>query len=120
MQDGEAYAYLLSTLAPELSSKTMIETSDPKERAKKVLETAEKLDCTRYVTSKDIVEGSANLNLAFVAQIFQNRLVRREKRPSLCLNLRLTRFHNKVQQLTSMCYTYTSCLCLHHEHITII
>ncbi|CAD6250516.1 unnamed protein product [Miscanthus lutarioriparius] len=73
MQDGEAYAYLLSTLAPELSSKTMIETSDPKERAQKVLETAEKLDCTRYVTSKDIVEGSANLNLAFVAQIFQNR-----------------------------------------------
>ncbi|CAO2046370.1 unnamed protein product [Urochloa humidicola] len=73
VKDGEAYAYLLSTLAPEHSSKTMIETSDPKERAKKVLETAEKLDCTRYVTSKDIVEGSANLNLAFVAQIFQNR-----------------------------------------------
>nr|CAB3447073.1 unnamed protein product [Digitaria exilis] len=73
VKDGEAYAYLLSTLAPEHSSKTMIETSDPKERAKKVLETAEKLDCTRYVTSKDITEGSANLNLAFVAQIFQNR-----------------------------------------------
>jgi hypothetical protein len=53
----------------------MIETSDPKERAKKVLETAEKLECTRYVTSKDIVEGSANLNLAFVAQIFHNRQV---------------------------------------------
>nr|CAB3450203.1 unnamed protein product [Digitaria exilis] len=73
VKDGEAYAYLLSTLAPEHSSKTMIKTSDPKERAKKVLETAEKLDCTRYVTSKDITEGSANLNLAFVAQIFQNR-----------------------------------------------
>ncbi|PAN06757.1 hypothetical protein PAHAL_1G286400 [Panicum hallii] len=73
VKDGEAYAYLLSTLAPEHSSKSMIETSDPKERAKKVLETAEKLDCTRYVTSKDIVEGSTNLNLAFVAQIFQNR-----------------------------------------------
>jgi plastin-1 len=75
VQDGEAYAYLLSALAPEHSSKTMIETSDPKERAKKVLETAEKLKCTRYVTPKDIVEGSANLNLAFVAQIFQNRQV---------------------------------------------
>uniref|UniRef100_A0A0E0K1P8 Calponin-homology (CH) domain-containing protein n=1 Tax=Oryza punctata TaxID=4537 RepID=A0A0E0K1P8_ORYPU len=71
--DGEAYAYLLNTLAPELSSATMIETSDPNERAKKVLETAEKLECTRYVTSKDIVEGSANLNLAFVAQIFHHR-----------------------------------------------
>ncbi|KAG8060477.1 hypothetical protein GUJ93_ZPchr0002g23206 [Zizania palustris] len=51
----------------------MIETSDPNERANKVLETAEKLECTRYVTPKDIVEGSANLNLAFVAQIFQHR-----------------------------------------------
>ncbi|GJN21450.1 hypothetical protein PR202_gb08923 [Eleusine coracana subsp. coracana] len=64
VKDGEAYAYLLSALAPEHSSKTMIETTDPKERAKKVLETAEKLECTRYVTPKDIVEGSANLNLA--------------------------------------------------------
>nr|BAK07719.1 predicted protein [Hordeum vulgare subsp. vulgare] len=73
VKDGEAYAYLLSALAPEHSSTTMIETTDPKERAKKVLETAEKLDCTRYVTSKDINEGSANLNLAFVAQIFQQR-----------------------------------------------
>ncbi|BAF09188.1 fimbrin-5 [Oryza sativa Japonica Group] len=73
VKDGEAYAYLLNTLAPELSSTTMIETSDPNERAKKVLETAEKLECTRYVTSKDIVEGSANLNLAFVAQIFHHR-----------------------------------------------
>ncbi|XP_047079751.1 fimbrin-5-like [Lolium rigidum] len=73
VKDGEAYAYLLSALAPEHSSTTMIETTDPKERAKKVLETAEKLECTRYVTSKDIVEGSANLNLAFVAQIFQQR-----------------------------------------------
>uniref|UniRef100_A0A0D9VHP4 Calponin-homology (CH) domain-containing protein n=1 Tax=Leersia perrieri TaxID=77586 RepID=A0A0D9VHP4_9ORYZ len=71
--DGEAYAYLLNALAPEHSSTTMIETSDPNERAKKVLETAEKLECTRYVTPKDIVEGSANLNLAFVAQIFQHR-----------------------------------------------
>lgn len=73
VKDGEAYAYLLSALAPEHSSTTLIETTDPKERAKKVLETAEKLDCTRYVTSKDIVEGSANLNLAFVAEIFQHR-----------------------------------------------
>ncbi|CAL5384248.1 unnamed protein product [Camellia sinensis] len=31
------------------------------------------MDYKRYVTPKDIVEGSANLNLAFVAQIFQQR-----------------------------------------------
>jgi plastin-1 len=50
-----------------------VETKDPDERAKMVLEQAEKLDCKRYLTPKDITEGSANLNLAFVAQIFQHR-----------------------------------------------
>lgn len=74
-QDGEAYAYLLNALAPEHSSHVALETKDPTERAKKVLEQAEKLDCKRYLSPKDIVDGSANLNLAFVAQIFHNRSV---------------------------------------------
>jgi hypothetical protein len=38
-----------------------------------VLEQADKLDCKRYLSPKDITEGSPNLNLAFVAQIFQHR-----------------------------------------------
>jgi plastin-1 len=73
VQDGEAYAYLLKALAPEHSPETTLDTKDPNERAKLVLEQAEKLDCKRYLTPKDITEGSANLNLAFVAQIFQHR-----------------------------------------------
>ncbi|KAL1224878.1 Fimbrin-5 [Cardamine amara subsp. amara] len=73
VKDGEAYAYLLNALAPEHSSHVALETKDPTERAKKVLEQAEKLDCKRYISPKDIVDGSANLNLAFVAQIFHNR-----------------------------------------------
>ncbi|CAN7055886.1 unnamed protein product [Brassica oleracea var. botrytis] len=72
-KDGEAYAYLLNALAPEHSSHVALETKDPTERAKKVLEQAEKMDCKRYLSPKDIVDGSANLNLAFVAQIFQHR-----------------------------------------------
>ncbi|KAL0650143.1 hypothetical protein Bca4012_092834 [Brassica carinata] len=71
-KDGEAYAYLLNALAPEHSSHVALETKDPTERAKKVLEQAEKMDCKRYLSPKDIVDGSANLNLAFVAQIFQH------------------------------------------------
>lgn len=54
-----------------------LEAKDPTERAKKVLEQAEKLDCKRYLSPKDIVEGSTNLNLAFVAQIFQHRSVQK-------------------------------------------
>ncbi|AQK54983.1 fimbrin homolog1 [Zea mays] len=73
VKDGEAYAYLLKALAPEHSPETTLDTKDPNERAKLVLEQAAKLDCKRYLTPKDITEGSANLNLAFVAQIFQHR-----------------------------------------------
>ncbi|KAK8963236.1 Fimbrin-like protein 2 [Platanthera guangdongensis] len=73
LKDGEAYAYLLNTLAPEHCSPATLDTKDPTKRAKMVIEHAEKLDCKRYLTPKDIVEGSTNLNLAFVAQIFQHR-----------------------------------------------
>lgn len=73
LQDGEAYAYLLNALAPEHSGPAALDKKDPSERANMVLEHAEKLDCKRYLTPKDIVEGSPNLNLAFVAQIFQHR-----------------------------------------------
>ncbi|XP_062107251.1 fimbrin-5-like [Humulus lupulus] len=73
VKDGEAYAYLLNALAPEYSGPATLDKKDPAERANMILEHAEKLDCKRYLTPKDIVEGSPNLNLAFVAQIFQHR-----------------------------------------------
>ncbi|KAK4439741.1 Fimbrin-5 [Sesamum alatum] len=73
VKDGEAYAYLLNVLAPEHCSPATLDTKDPTERANLVLEHAEKMDCKRYISPKDIVEGSANLNLAFVAQIFHQR-----------------------------------------------
>ncbi|GMY09753.1 fimbrin-5-like [Fagus crenata] len=73
VKDGQAYACLLNTLAPEYSGPAALDTKDPTERANMVLAHAEKLDCKRYLTPKDIVEGSPNLNLAFVAQIFQHR-----------------------------------------------
>lgn len=73
LQDGEAYAHLLNALAPELGTTTTLDTKDPTERANLIIEQAEKLDCKRYVTPQDIVEGSPNLNLVFVAQIFQHR-----------------------------------------------
>ncbi|KAI3457756.1 hypothetical protein Pfo_014419 [Paulownia fortunei] len=73
LKDGEAYAHLLNALAPEHGTTMTLDAKDPTERANLILEQAEKLDCKRYVTPKDIVEGSPNLNLAFVAQIFQHR-----------------------------------------------
>ncbi|KAJ6793252.1 fimbrin-1-like [Iris pallida] len=73
LKDGEAYAYLLNVLAPEHCSPATLDVKDPSERAKLVLDHAEKMDCKRYLSPKDIVEGTSNLNLAFVAQIFQRR-----------------------------------------------
>lgn len=72
-QDGEAYAYLLNVLAPEHCNPATLDAKDPNERAKLVLDHAERMDCKRYLSPKDIVEGSSNLNLAFVAQIFHQR-----------------------------------------------
>ncbi|XP_042010359.1 fimbrin-1-like isoform X1 [Salvia splendens] len=73
LKDGEAYAYLLNVLAPEFCNPTTLDTMDPYERADLVLEHAEQMNCKRYLTPKDIAEGSSNLNLAFVAQIFHER-----------------------------------------------
>ncbi|KAJ0801873.1 putative actinin-type actin-binding domain, calponin domain, EF-hand domain pair, fimbrin/Plastin [Helianthus annuus] len=73
LKDGEAYAYLLNVLAPEYGSPATLDAKDPVERADLVLSHAEKMDCKRYLTPTDIVEGSANLNLAFLAQIFHQR-----------------------------------------------
>ncbi|XP_058093547.1 fimbrin-2 [Magnolia sinica] len=73
VKDGEAYACLLNVLAPEHSTPAMMSAKDPLQRAKLVLEHADRMGCKRYLTPKDIVEGSPNLNLAFVAHIFQHR-----------------------------------------------
>ncbi|KAM1346055.1 hypothetical protein FF1_035357 [Malus domestica] len=73
LQDAEAYAHLLNVLAPEHSKPSALDAKNPMERAKLVLEHADRMGCKRYLTAKDIVEGSPNLNLAFVAHIFQHR-----------------------------------------------
>ncbi|KAJ4836588.1 Fimbrin-5 [Turnera subulata] len=73
VKDGEAYAYLLNALAPEHSSPSTLNVKDPAARANLILEQAEKIECKSYVSAQDILEGSPNLNLAFVAKIFQQR-----------------------------------------------
>lgn len=73
LQDGEAYAHLLNVLAPEHSNPSTLSVKDPFERAKLILQHADRMGCKRYLTARDIVEGSPNLNLAFVAHIFQHR-----------------------------------------------
>ncbi|KAF7845163.1 fimbrin-2-like [Senna tora] len=73
VKDVEAYAHLLNVLAPEYTNPSTLTVKNPYERAKLVLEQADKMGCKRYLTARDIVEGCPNLNLAFVAHIFQHR-----------------------------------------------
>ncbi|CAK8538876.1 unnamed protein product [Lathyrus sativus] len=73
LKNGEAYAYLLNVLAPEHCNPSTLDTKDANERANLVLEHAEKVGCKRYLNSRDITEGTSNLNLAFVAQLFHHR-----------------------------------------------
>ncbi|GMY21670.1 fimbrin-2 [Fagus crenata] len=82
IKDGEAYAHLLNVLAPKHSHQSTLAAKDPLERAKLVLEHADRMGCKRYLTAKDIVEGSPNLNLAFVAHIFRNGLSTQTKQIS--------------------------------------
>ncbi|XP_020085629.1 fimbrin-2-like [Ananas comosus] len=74
VKDSEAYSCLLNVLAPEHASKpSPMDVKDLLARAKLVLEHADRMGCKRYLTPRDIVDGLPNLNLAFVAHIFQKR-----------------------------------------------
>ena len=42
------------------------------ERAEAMLEQADKIDCRQFVSAKDVVKGNEKLNLAFVANMFNN------------------------------------------------
>lgn len=64
----------LPAFAPEHCFPSTLDTKDPKERAKLVLDHAERIDCRRYLKPVDIVEGSANINLAFAALIFHQKM----------------------------------------------
>ncbi|XP_024538623.1 fimbrin-5 [Selaginella moellendorffii] len=72
VKDGEAYTLLLHALAPESCSLAPLE-KDGLERAALLLSQAEKINCKKYLSPKDVVDGSANLNLAFIAHLFHER-----------------------------------------------
>ena len=72
--DSEAYTHLLYQIAPlELGvTKEALMESDPINRAEIMLQQADKLGCRSFVSPKDVVEGIYKLNLAFVANLFNN------------------------------------------------
>ncbi|KAH7149740.1 calponin homology domain-containing protein [Dactylonectria estremocensis] len=73
VKDGENYAVLLSQIGHEYGcTRAPLQTRDLLERAEGVLQEAEKLDCRKFLTPKSLVAGNPKLNLAFVANLFNN------------------------------------------------
>jgi plastin-1 len=63
---------LLNQLKPDICSRSPLQTSDLHQRAEQVLQNADKLDCRKFLTPTSLVAGNPKLNLAFVANLFNN------------------------------------------------
>lgn len=72
--DSEIYSYLLKQIAPADAGVTLeaLSEHDANQRAEKMLQQAAKLNCRSFVTPQDVVNGVYKLNLAFVANLFNN------------------------------------------------
>jgi plastin-1 len=71
IKDSEVYTILLKQVCPngECDMGPMAE-SDLTRRAEKVLNNADKIGCKKFLHPQDIVKGTSNLNMAFVANLF--------------------------------------------------
>lgn len=74
ISDSEAYTILLKQIAPKEKNVDLspLQERDLKVRAEKMLNQAEKIDCRKFVRAHDICNGNNKLNLAFVANLFNN------------------------------------------------
>lgn len=74
ISDSEIYSYLLKQIAPAEAGVTMEAIHEPHlvHRAETMLQQAAKLNCRAFVTPQDVVNGVYKLNLAFVANLFNN------------------------------------------------
>ncbi|KAK5138089.1 Fimbrin, actin-bundling protein [Meristemomyces frigidus] len=74
VKDGENYTVLLNQLAPNICSRSPLQTSDLQQRAEQVLANSDKLDppCRKFLTPTSLCAGNPKLNLAFVANLFNN------------------------------------------------
>ncbi|KGQ02978.1 Fimbrin [Beauveria bassiana D1-5] len=73
VKDGENYAVLLTQIGGEHGcTRAPLQTRDLLQRAEEVLQEAEKLQCRKFLTPTSLVAGNPKLNLAFVANLFNN------------------------------------------------
>uniref|UniRef100_A0A914CZH0 Calponin-homology (CH) domain-containing protein n=1 Tax=Acrobeloides nanus TaxID=290746 RepID=A0A914CZH0_9BILA len=72
--DSVIYTHLIHQIAPSGARVTLaplhVNVHDKRQRANTMLNEAEKVECREFVTANDVVSGNYNLNLAFVANLF--------------------------------------------------
>ena len=74
IKDSEAYTDLIAQIAPNGAGvdKSAMKEGDMVKRAEIMLHQADKIDSRAFVTAKDVARGHEKLNLAFVANLFNN------------------------------------------------
>lgn len=72
MKDGQNYTVLLNQLKPDQCPLDPLKTADLRVRAEQVLTNAGKINCRKYLTPPSLLAGNPRLNLAFVANLFNN------------------------------------------------
>eukprot|EP00917_Polyrhabdina_sp_WS-2016_P009934 GHVP01021800.1.p1 GENE.GHVP01021800.1~~GHVP01021800.1.p1 ORF type:complete len:525 (-),score=117.80 GHVP01021800.1:48-1622(-) len=70
LTDSECYIHLLNQLSPDKCYLDGLQENDLIERAEIMLNTANQIGCRKYITPKTIIEGNPRLNLAFIANVF--------------------------------------------------
>ncbi|RKF53664.1 Fimbrin [Erysiphe neolycopersici] len=72
VKDAENYTVLLAQIAPDKCTRSPLHTRDLLQRAEQVLQNADSLNCRKFLTPSSLVAGNPRLNLAFVANLFNN------------------------------------------------
>ncbi|TBU07741.1 hypothetical protein CWI39_0277p0020 [Hamiltosporidium magnivora] len=78
IKDSKIYLILMKQIAPDLVSDEDFmcawSESDDLKRAEKALIIAEKLECRKFVSARDIIAGDSRLNFLFVATLFNKHI----------------------------------------------
>jgi len=74
IKNSEVYTYLLHQIAPPDAgvNRDALHEADLSSRAELMLQQADRLGCRSFITPQDVTEGIYKLNLAFVANLFNN------------------------------------------------
>lgn len=74
IKDSEVYTHLIHQIAPKEAgiNKDALYVKDLLNRADTMLNEADKIQCRSFVSPQNVVDGNYKLNLAFVANLFNN------------------------------------------------